>query len=559
MKLAALDKSTCAMSANNNHRAQSGYNYVGKMLKNKEDESAANIPLEAVTEVRGRKNARQTQEKYIQCILPFLCILQVISVVSVSVCLYLYSVTLDDYNRVQKDVFLLRHKYEEVLKLRNEIETNITAQIRDVLKLRNEIETNITDQIRDVQQIARNLTQAKSQINDYDENDYDQYETDYEDKSTASPPNISEEPDNQPPTGKLRDEQRRKAHLSLVADDDDEQNVSIPNTTTRSSEEVHMTTSLNSTKLELSRPSEEFKDDEKSKRKERNTRSIHFDKKLFEDINPDKNDAEGDYLEVPLVQAKASRPRYHPFGQIDESVDVSEKNKKKKPSLESKFNVNHTDVLHTRNETQDSKQLDSARSLKLMEEALVELKMSWGQSHKEEPKDNSQYNMPSPAIPNRIAIHLVGDTSKYKVNKEKHYDVNHRMYHPKGHIKDWKIDSSVSGQEHTDEESFKLENGHLKVKELGLYFVYAQIYYSSKEDTSGFNVFLNDNVMMRCITTGVTSEQLEAVHATAPNSCYTARLMHISPGDTLSIKETQGERFTIFESTRSFFGLFKVG
>lgn len=64
--------------------------------------------------------------------------------------------------------------------------------------------------------------------------------------------------------------------------------------------------------------------------------------------------------------------------------------------------------------------------------------------------------------------------------------------------------------------------------------------------------------MMRCITTGVSSEQLAAVHTTAPNSCYTAGLMRIEPGDKLSIKETQGERFTIFESTRSFFGLFKV-
>lgn len=50
------------------------------------------------------------------------------------------------------------------------------------------------------------------------------------------------------------------------------------------------------------------------------------------------------------------------------------------------------------------------------------------------------------------------------------FTANHRMYH-KGHIKDWKIDSRVTN----DEENFTLDNGFLKVRQGGLYFVYAQV------------------------------------------------------------------------------------
>lgn len=74
MKLKAFDKASASIMRANS--TQSGCYYVEKMHKS--GEVNANIPLENVTGARLKSDrANQTQAKYIQCILPFLCILQV--------------------------------------------------------------------------------------------------------------------------------------------------------------------------------------------------------------------------------------------------------------------------------------------------------------------------------------------------------------------------------------------------------------------------------------------------------------------------------------------------
>lgn len=155
MKLKAFDKnagSTGTIMTANQHRAESGYYCVEKMHKS--DEMSANIPLEcvAVPGVKRRHSSGQSQAKYIQCILPFICILQVISIVSVSVCFFLYKATLDECTSLQKDMLHMQYDYKmDLTQLRNEYRA-------DIVKLRDEIEANVTAQIRDLQHVSKNVS-----------------------------------------------------------------------------------------------------------------------------------------------------------------------------------------------------------------------------------------------------------------------------------------------------------------------------------------------------------------------------------------------------------------
>lgn len=60
----------------------------------------------------------------------------------------------------------------------------------------------------------------------------------------------------------------------------------------------------------------------------------------------------------------------------------------------------------------------------------------------------------------------------------------------------------------------------------------------------------NDEKTLGCTTTRHRDTQSD--------SCYTGGLMYLASKDFLSIKGIDSERFIILDSTKSFFGLFKV-
>lgn len=149
------------------------------------------------------------------------------------------------------------------------------------------------------------------------------------------------------------------------------------------------------------------------------------------------------------------------------------------------------------------------------------------------------------------AAHFHGDSSKYSTSHE-HFEGN-RLRHP-GMFEDWTPSSWVNQLRMSQQ--FVYENGKLEVKGSGLYFVYAQIQYLDKHDTNGYQVFVNREPQMQCVVTTHTDSD---PHRPKSNSCFTAAVLYLNEGDQLSVRDIVSLRYSVFERTKSFFGLFKIG
>lgn len=378
------------------------------------------------------------------------------------------------------------------------------------------LDRNFTIRISEVDNLVNTMLTKKSK--DYEYNDTE-YEEEQSDENTAAPPPLpigpaSEELNNYRPTQRKEDFDKSKTNEHELKINSEEEG-----------------------KLDLENK-ENFVDQPQK-------RSLNS---AIQYKGMGQNEAEEDYGDISVVMEPKIKNRKLNKN-FDEKILESEKKVPTEDHITNNALRSSKNFLTGLDETDSRKQTNEIALNAVLRETLVKNSL-------EEKKKSVQMSRNDNQESNEVfAIHLVGDTTKYKQAKEKHYDANNRMYHPKGHIKDWKIDSTVS----LSEQNFNLEQGRLRVKKSGLFFVYAQIYYSTKEDTSGFNILLNENITMRCITTGVSTEQMTGTHTTAPNSCFSAKLMRIQQNDTLSIKETQGERFTIFEPSRSFFGMYRLG
>lgn len=153
-----------------------------------------------------------------------------------------------------------------------------------------------------------------------------------------------------------------------------------------------------------------------------------------------------------------------------------------------------------------------------------------------------------------IAAHFGGDTTKYHTGHHRHYDGNDRMYHPEGRFKDWVASNWVSSTGMTSH--FPMQDGRIRITKPGLYLVYAQIYYADHHDINGFRVYQNDNIVAQCTT--MTYSLVDSERVMKRNTCFTSVLVYTQASDTISLREVEGERYTIFEPTKSFFGLVRI-
>ncbi|KAL4131623.1 hypothetical protein QTP88_008912 [Uroleucon formosanum] len=147
------------------------------------------------------------------------------------------------------------------------------------------------------------------------------------------------------------------------------------------------------------------------------------------------------------------------------------------------------------------------------------------------------------------AAHFTSDSSKYSTKTHPHYNGNGRLRHPDGDFRDWTQhlwDINLNNANH-----FIMKNGKVEVLKPGLYFVYAQIYYSDKHDINGYYVMKNDEKILGCTSTRHQDTQ-------SSDSCYTGGLIYFSSKDNLSIRGLDSDRFIILDPVRSFFGLFRV-
>ncbi|RZF38148.1 hypothetical protein LSTR_LSTR005509 [Laodelphax striatellus] len=147
-----------------------------------------------------------------------------------------------------------------------------------------------------------------------------------------------------------------------------------------------------------------------------------------------------------------------------------------------------------------------------------------------------------------VAAHFGADETKCLNQPHlRHCDSNHRRFHPGGIIKDWNTIFTSSS-------TLNIREGKLTVNSAGLYFVYAQVFYSNAHDVNSFRIIHNDQSIMQCTT--YTNHNTNS----APRySCFTGALAYLADGDSLYVRDVEERRHTLFEKTKTFFGLFKVG
>ncbi|KAJ8980581.1 hypothetical protein NQ317_018708 [Molorchus minor] len=150
------------------------------------------------------------------------------------------------------------------------------------------------------------------------------------------------------------------------------------------------------------------------------------------------------------------------------------------------------------------------------------------------------------------SVHFSGDTSKYVVGQHTNFNGNGHLRHPQPTFVDWKISDWVSPA--NMDTHFTMDEGVLTIKEPGIYFIYAQIYYLDEHDTIGFRVHKNRDTILQCTITAHSAER-----RLKGNTCYTAGMEYLSEGDTVSLADVTNGRYSLFEPGKSFFGLVKFG
>ncbi|XP_030746246.1 uncharacterized protein LOC115875047 isoform X2 [Sitophilus oryzae] len=149
-------------------------------------------------------------------------------------------------------------------------------------------------------------------------------------------------------------------------------------------------------------------------------------------------------------------------------------------------------------------------------------------------------------------IHFSGDTSRYVYGTHENFNGNGHLRHLQRTFIDWKANNWV---EKTGMSShFNLENGHLTIREPGIYFIYAQIYYLDEHDQIGYRVYKNDDTILQCTVFSNTSRR-----TMKGNTCYTAGAEYLAENDKISLGDLSDGRYSLFEPGKSFFGVIKLG
>ncbi|XP_015437370.1 PREDICTED: uncharacterized protein LOC107192589 [Dufourea novaeangliae] len=100
---------------------------------------------------------------------------------------------------------------------------------------------------------------------------------------------------------------------------------------------------------------------------------------------------------------------------------------------------------------------------------------------------------------------------------------------------------------------FNMQNdGSLVINKDGLYLVYAQIHYVDTVHEAGFNLEVNDRVILKC----TVSRSCKKIDQT----CFSAQVTLLRQNDSLALKETgESPRGAVLEAIDSFFGVVRLG
>merc|ERR1711953_297556 len=98
------------------------------------------------------------------------------------------------------------------------------------------------------------------------------------------------------------------------------------------------------------------------------------------------------------------------------------------------------------------------------------------------------------------------------------------------------------------------DEGQIEIPEDGLYFVYAQVEYMDVNPTNGFEVDVDDEAVISCVTTSTSQEEEAKQH----NTCHTSAVLWLKRGSLLNVRDKDTGRYSLLHSKGTFFGLTKM-
>lgn len=149
------------------------------------------------------------------------------------------------------------------------------------------------------------------------------------------------------------------------------------------------------------------------------------------------------------------------------------------------------------------------------------------------------------------AVHLVADTRNASSANFENQEIASR--NELGLHTSWKIAQSNWDSPLKTTPLVKIDGATLTVKQSGLYFIYAQVHYLDEHSTNAYEVFVNTEPFLRCITSSFSESSFPKA-----NTCYTAAATQLREGDKLFIRDIEPLRYSVLQPSKTFFGLIRM-
>jgi len=103
------------------------------------------------------------------------------------------------------------------------------------------------------------------------------------------------------------------------------------------------------------------------------------------------------------------------------------------------------------------------------------------------------------------------------------------------------------------EQNFALDDGNVKVKQPGVYFIYGQVNYLDENDVNAFQILVNGNSHFLCTVMTHTNYAISKA-----NTCYTGGVVYLEEGDRVSVRDLEPGRKSVIRPAHTFFGLVQL-
>ncbi|CAA9997471.1 unnamed protein product, partial [Nesidiocoris tenuis] len=117
-----------------------------------------------------------------------------------------------------------------------------------------------------------------------------------------------------------------------------------------------------------------------------------------------------------------------------------------------------------------------------------------------------------------------------------------------GLISPWFKDKTASGEFNLKNTTFREAKGSVVVPESGLYFIYAQVYYLTRNSSNSYSITVSDDLLRETILATCSSPPNEL----GESSCYTATARALKKDDRLQLRQRERNRHILLRQGQTF-------